>query len=157
MSKFALSCIRYILRMLIHKYIMYPLMHLPNVSIFIQSFSQWSLIFSGEMILYTIVKCLIRLDFNPFYSALYTKVVCNLETQPLIWVFNNLEKYPENICNVMISTVPLWICYCMVFFFSELYNVYDRQKVFHKMYQYVIVKSRDPLGCKSSGIFPHST
>ena len=106
MSKFALSCIRYILRMLIHKYIMYPLMHLPNVSIFIQSFWQWGSIFSGEIILYTIVKCFNRLDFNPFYSALYTKV-CNLETQPLIWVFNNLEKYPESICNDMITTMDM--------------------------------------------------
>ena len=85
-------------------------MHLPNVSIFIQSFSQWGSIFSGEIILYTIVKCFNRLDFNPFYSALYTKV-CNLETQPLIWVFNNLEKYPESICNVM-------ICGYIVFFFK---------------------------------------
>ena len=125
-------------------------MHLPNVSIFIQSFSQWGSIFSGEIILYTIVKCFNRLDFNPFYSALYTRV-CNLETQPLIWVFNNLEKYPESICNVMITTVDNMFNHMV--FFSKLYNVHDRQEVFHKIYLSVIVKSIDQLGCNSIGIF----
>ena len=115
-------------------------MHLPNVSIFIQSFSQWGSIFSGEIILYTIVKCFIRLDFNPFYSALYTKV-CNLETQPLIWVFNNLETYPESICNVMITTVDI---------LSIFFQSYRICRIGRKSFIKCIVNGRSPLGCKSS-------
>ena len=43
--------------------------------------------------------------------------VCNLETQPLIWVFNNLENYSESICNVMLTTVDI-LSYGVGFFQS---------------------------------------